>query len=608
MRDKNEKAVNDENKEFEKSVDKKTELFDLIKETLINTTEKEFKKQGFEPVEGAAGMYGNEETYGAGTKPEQFSIKVSGKTLPSLEKTIQLGGKRLTSEVKCIVSNGRLKVNYNTPENTGLKNFIVRKELSISTGITKSKAKKQLEEMFSEAAMFEVNYLKSASLGTEYGSQNYYNPNKPTMDIINNKLTIKEIFASEVDENFQAMPDEEQNLEKIKEKNTVETGDGKDVLLDKTSVQEISEKLKKDKGFQKHFKETLNRFGAKSLGEIKNNGKDAEFLQELYSYSVSEITSVGAGAGDGVGGGAGAYLTPFAFAKPGSKKKGLKEPFVEIAPEDNLLPESKNVNLTKDLKDTNYFKGKGKRPKVDKDWNIISEAGGDPYTIAVKVDPNTHPQGMPFIKPGSEEEARAAATGDPDKLKRIGVKKLNESVESVKRKIESETEADRIKRLGKKRFNSILENEQLGVNKRYIITEKTTKEYEKERMSRLAGFKLYETIKDAENLSEVLGVEPEIGGGVPSGAVDCSMGNPNLMPQDSFEGEGINNVPDDFSLDGATPDGRAPMNVNECIEVEKPGSMFGLMYKFKKEDFLNESKKYILDLNSMVFVPNPGAK
>jgi len=46
----------------------------------------------------------------------------------------------------------------------------------------------------------------------------------------------------------------------------------------------------------------------------------------------------------------------------------------------------------------------------------------------------------------------------------------------------------------------------------------------------------------------------------------------------------------------------------EFVEVEKPGSMFGLKYKFKKSDFLNEGKKYILDLNSMVFVPKPSQK
>ena len=601
MRDKQEKAVNDD-KKFEKFVDKKAELFELIKETLIKTTEKEFNKQGFEPSEGAAGMYGDDSTYGAGTKNEKFLIKVSGKTLPSIEKTIQLGGKRLTSEVKCVIANGRLRINYNTPENTGFKNFIVRKELSLSIDLTKDKIKKQLEDLFSEAAFYEVDYLQSASLGTEYGSQNYYNPNKPKMDIINNKMTIKEIYTSESTENFKALPDEEQNIDKVKEKHAIDMGDGKSMLLDKNSVDEIVNKVKSDKGFQKFFKETLNKFECSSLGEVKKKGKDKEFLEELAGYSVNEITAVG-GAPSATGGGAGAYLTPYAFKKPGSKNKDLKAPFVQVAKEDSLLPEGKNTNFTKDIKDTPYFQGKNsKKPRVDKDWNIISEAGGDPYNIPVKIDTNTHPIGMPFIKPNSQEEAKAAASGDPNKLKRIGVKKLNESVEKIKQKISNETESERIQRLGKKRFNSILENEQLGVNKRYIITEKTTKEYEKERMSKLAGFKLYESIKGAENLSEVLGCEPEI--------ENKPINTGSEKENDSFEGSvnyPDNNpfVPEDFTMEEPTS-ARSPLNVNEnYVEVEKPGSMFGTMYKFKEADFLNENKKYILDLNSMVFVPRP---
>ena len=136
MRDEQERA--NDNKEFEKSIKDKSELFELIKETLTKTAEKEFKKQGFKPVEGAAGMYGDEATYGAGAKAEEFSIKVSGKTLPSLERTLQLGGKRLTSEVKCVLQNGRLKVNYNTPENTSFKNMLVLKSTGVNSKYTTS--------------------------------------------------------------------------------------------------------------------------------------------------------------------------------------------------------------------------------------------------------------------------------------------------------------------------------------------------------------------------------------------------------------------------------------------------------------------------------------
>ena len=609
MRDKQERA--NDNKELEKSVKDKTELFELIKETLADTAKKEFEKQGYKPVEGAAGMYGDESTYGAGAKAEEFSIKITGKTLPSLQRVLQLGGKRISSEVKCVLQNGRLKINYNSLENAERKNMDVRKELSLSTDLSKQKIKKQLEDFFSEAAILEVAYLQSASMGVEAGSEKYFNTNQPDMKTLEKALTIKEIYVSE-ETDFSPIPKEEENIEKVKEKNTVDLGDKKQMLLDKDCVNEISEKLKSDKAYQKFFKEALTKFECSSLGEVKKQGKETEFLEELNNYTVSEITAVGGGAAGapstGVGGGAGAYLTPFAFKKPGSgdSKKDLKGPFVQLAPEaasqkGEMLKESEN--LTKDIKDTTYYQNrKTKRPKVDRDWNIVSEAGGDPYNIPVKIDTNTHTAGLPFLKPNSKEEDKANAIGDPGKLKRIGVKKLDEAVKKISDKLINETEGEKIQRLSKKRFNSILENEKLGVNKRYIITEKTTKEYEKERMSRLAGFKLYETINDAENLSEVLGAEPIVDGT----KVNVENSEDKFGLRDGFDSEGENNFPEDFPLDNHEPE-KNSIN-EETVEVIKPGSLFGLTYKFKKLDFLNENKKYILDLNSMVFVPRPDSK
>ena len=141
MRDKQERAIG--NDKFEKSISDKQAMFEMIKEVLISTTEDELKKQGYKPADVVAGMYGTEETYGTSPENEQFIIKVSGKTLPSMEKTIQLGGKRLTSAVKTVVANNRIKINYNSPENTGMKNMLVRKELSISADLSKEKIKKE---------------------------------------------------------------------------------------------------------------------------------------------------------------------------------------------------------------------------------------------------------------------------------------------------------------------------------------------------------------------------------------------------------------------------------------------------------------------------------
>lgn len=598
MRNEQERATGDKN--FEKSILDKQYLFDLIKETLVKTTEKEFEKNGYIKSDKDAGVYGNGETYGTSPENEKFIIKVSGKTLPSIEKTIQLGGKRLTSSIKCVLLNNRIKINYNSPENTGIKNLLVRKEISLSADLSKDKISKEIEKMFSEAAFFEVKYLQDAKLGTEDGLQNYYNPNKPNITLIDNKMTIKEIFtndSSSIEESkskFKSMPKDEQNIEKIKDKNTIPLNGkgGKSLLFDKENIKEIVERVKNDKDYKKVFQDTLKDFGVKSFGELKSKG--AEEVKKFFNTldkkhvskeekgeSVDEITTAGAG---GIGGTAGSfgYLTPY-FAKADGKskdKKKLKAPYTEFA-EGEL---NENQDYTKKIDETPYFKNKqSQKPKIDKNWNVISEAGGDPYNIPVKIDPNYHPQGMPFIKPGSEEELKASLTGDPDKLKRIGIKKLNESVNKVNNKLEKESEYEKIQRLRKKKFSNIVENEEKGINKRYIITEKTTEEFEKERMSRLANFKLYETIKKAENLEDTISEDEDL----------------NLYEEDNdmlFESEekGIfNNSNADI------------LNEGDYIEVQKPGSIFGLKYKFKKKDFLNEDKKYILDLNSMVFVPKP---
>ena len=193
---------------------------------------------------------------------------------------------------------------------------------------------------------------------------------------------------------------------------------------------------------------------------------------------------------------------------------------------------------------------------------------------------------MPFIVPNSKEELEANLSGDKDKLKRIGVKKLNEVVNKVNKKIANETEFEKIQRLSKKKFGSIFENEEKGINKRYIITEKTTEEFEKERMKKLSGFKLYESIKEAENLDSAFKedvIEEPIMDTAEVEFIQPETDMPNVEIEDVVINE-------------------------EFVEVEKPGSIFGLKYKFKKADFLNENKKYILDLNSMVFVPKPNQK
>ena len=173
---------------------------------------------------------------------------------------------------------------------------------------------------------------------------------------------------------------------------------------------------------------------------------------------------------------------------------------------------------------------------------------------------------MPFVKPNSKEELKNTVNGDSNKLKRMGI---------------NESETQKIERLSKRKFLTLNENEESGVNKRYIVTEKTSSEYEQERWKKLSLFDKFETIKEAEEMNDVLD---------------------NIDEYNSFFTK-----TSEKELVSESYENNKSEEIEKTIEVEKPGSVFGITQKFYEKDFLNENKNYILDLNSMVFVKNPNS-
>jgi len=274
--------------------------------------------------------------------------------------------------------------------------------------------------------------------------------------------------------------------------------------------------------------------------------KDKSLLfDDKEETDVNEVTTAGPS-----GAGAGAFLTPFAF------------------------------------KGTSYGKYKGKKkPTITKEYNVVPNSEGynsDGFWQKVNVDAlkDTHPLGMPGIKPGSKEEWDATTKGDKNKLKRLGLK---EEVEAPKVNLD----------LTKKKIFSEAENVKNGVNKRYLITEKTSEEYLKDRWKKLTSFKLYESIQESEEINLTLN--------------ECECEN---KPVKSIDPLPIDKIEEKVELIEQTPE---PINeskniLEETVTVQKPGSLFGIEYVFYKKDFLDENKKYILDLSSKVFVPNPNIK
>lgn len=225
--------------------------------------------------------------------------------------------------------------------------------------------------------------------------------------------------------------------------------------------------------------------------------------------------------------------------------------------------------------DTPYFASKkNKRPKVDKDYNVVPQKNESFYT-PVQLEP-----GSGYIPKGMKQNyIQGLHDATPEQLAKWGYGEGQFGINNESKKLD----------LTKKKIFSEAENVKLGINKKYLITEKTTEEYKKDRWSKLSNFKLYESIKEAEKI-----VDPEEYDDLP---LVPPMGKGGFQPHDEieyFEKDMIDNDQEN--------------NISEdVVFVEKPNSSFNTQYKFYKKDFLNENKKYILDLNSMTFVVNPNS-
>jgi hypothetical protein len=526
--------------EFQDRITTKEKVMESVRELLESTTEDAFSKLGYQRVEGKAGVYGDESEYGSGAKENKYQIRLAGKTKSNVEKQIIFGAKRLESQINIDYRDDVVVIEYKTTEaaafrganrdskytGTG-KAMMVNEKATIPVKSMKEFDKK-LKEMFEDAAKREIEYLTSTKLGVEdrleAGTTSTVNENENITEMEN--LSLKSLlFGDEEPATLNEGKKSSENIQKVKSANTIPL---KDV------------KPKSDKSDKGKFM----FLDSKKEDEIKKEDKE-----------IAEDTGAGAGvtASGPSGSGAGAYATPFAF------------------------------------KNTAYFKNKSsKRPKVDKDYNVVKETKGnkDGFWSVVKVDPDYHPLGMPFVKPGSKEEWNNTIKGDKTKYKRMGLK---EGVEKIVPPLNID--------LTKKKIFSEEENKAKGINKRYLVTERTSDEYLKERWGKLSQFKTYETIKEAEEMNRIF---EEV-----DSATEETIQKPLEQIAESFIQNEEQIIDETILKEDAS---HSISSDEETVEVEKPNSDFGISHKFYKKDFMNEEKKYILDINSMVFVPNPNAK
>lgn len=140
----------------------------------------------------------------------------------------------------------------------------------------------------------------------------------------------------------------------------------------------------------------------------------------------------------------------------------------------------------------------------------------------------------------------------------------------------------------KRKFISESEHEEKGVNKRYIITPKRSSEEESDRWKRLAGFNKNETIRLAESC------------GCPT---EDSVSEKSVTRE---EGEEMNKR--EFMKRNNNVDHGDKVDDKTVVVVDKPGSLSGAEFKVFEDEYLNENKAFILDLNSGNLVNNPNYK
>lgn len=621
-------STNDEvqrSKEFQDKLDLKTSVLNLIEELLVSTTDDQFKSLNIEKNDHAAGEYGDGTKYGAGQKENSFIVNIANKTKTFFQKETIYNSKTLISVINVIFQNDNVVIEYKTPESyffRGLKkeggsSFMVNEKHTFNAGNITS-LKTELKKLFALCAKKEIEGLMDTKLGvtdkTEKSTTSTVEENTNTK-INMKKFTLKELYSEDFDIN---------NSDKVKSLNTVdlskttpkiENPGNKKIFFDEDSLAEndnlaewkeslasliknlesetkgkitldsvtgndvnigpyaiVNIKGKKyaiystpnDKLWIKNFpidnmSVTSNRKGFEGTpGEIIEmvNGNGLNTMPGT-TLSMNEITTAGpavsgseGGLKDGVSSGAGGYKTPEAW------------------------------------KETPYAKNKEKKPAITRDYKVVPRANkdSDSFWTEVKLKP-----GSGYVPVGMDQNYIAgmhgASKGDLSKKGYTESSKgdLNESVKPVAKPV---IKTD----LTQKKFFSITENIEKGVNKRYLITEKTSDEYQKERWKKLTSFKTYESIEEAETMNSYFETLKENRANNLADIENKSYINKKLN-------EDVIELNENYNSD-----------TEETVLVEKPGSKFSLQYKFFKKDFLNESKAFILDLNSKCFVSNPNAK
>lgn len=520
----------------------KFDVFEAIKNTALETTEKAFEDAGYEEKEGKAGEYATGDSYGAGTSLNHFNVRLTSRpnTDTYFEKIIYFGGKKAISEVTIgwDAKNKTIELAYKTTEFSAFRGYGSKSGPMLINNRTNfviktiESFKKDLKGIFKDFSEKEVGYITSTKIGIEDKTEKSINSMVEKFNM--KKFTIKDLMTSsneDLSNNLENYVNEgkESKEDKARMNNpeVIAANSPEKLLFD--DLEEI-----KDERVKTAAKNKLKKFGVIAINELKPSEKKTYFEELEKEMQIDEDTASGGNAAGG------AYLSPMAF-KPGG----------------DLNIGGNQEKLAK----TPYAQSKLKKPYVEK---TMKE--GDTFWTSVELNP-----GSGYVPKGMDKNY---VSGQHDK-------NLNESIKRATAK--SENKENLKENLVKRKFTTIQENEEKGINKRYIVTEQRNEEEQNNRWKKLVLFEGSETIKRAERVTE----ESEFSKEVPVVKEEISreimMRNLDAEVGGIFEGRAV-------------------------ILVPKPNSLSNAMLKVFEDDFLNESKAYILDLNSGNLVSNPSFK
>jgi len=519
--------------EFAKNQKLKSDVYDAIEEQLIKSTEAAFKSNGIktrEPKDAKGeqgwnrGVYGDGTTYGTGVKKGQDTVTIN-----------RVKGPKAT--------NGFFEKNLSY----GGKKMVAEIHVDVDC----------------ESETVDFTYQT-----TEQAAFRGYQDEKNGAYMINNKQTFQ------VDNLSDFKKDLKKVLDKFADKEAAYFISTKLGIEDRTEksinsmVESNMKKLSLTDILKGDFNETLGKIMESAKKEVDQNHpevKDANTKGNLLfddkdddndEDTVDEVTASGGGAG------AGAYLTPGAFKKGGDFDKEMKEG-----------EEKENVHetLQRKFEETPYANRDKKRAlkrENTEGWTTV-ELDSDGY--APKGMDKDHAMGLHGVDVNSAEEDKLSKGSPKGRAGMKGKAALGESFDP-----------------SKKKFVSLTENDEKGVNKRYIITHQKTEKEESDRWKALTGFDKNSTIR----LAESCGAPVE--DGIKEKMVSREQGEEENMREFMQRNSSVDH--------GDEIEGKA------VIVVDKPGSLSGAEFKVFEDEYLNESKAFILDMNSGNLVNNPNYK